>query len=332
MKRTKRLLVAAAWAILLSFVALTAATYAWMSITSSYRVSDLDVFVITENALEIAADNNGAPGEWKKALVADEIMPTDPVLRPVTWSDTERVFYSPGYGIDGRTNFDVKSIVATTEQSLTPSADKAENADGVGYLVAADFWVRTGSSRATVYLSGPISDDGVEISKGTYVVGAPQWDGEKHSSSGNGAERVVRFGFMTYDYYDNSGNLIDEGGFCIYEPNTVASEQTKDAAGNSLEGGSKLIKQTSSTFTDLNPPLENEVEYQTGDFLTDDTKMFTIKGNIPRRVTLFIWLEGYDESCDNTISAGKLLANIQISGDTQSNQQGIGRPKGGGGE
>ncbi len=336
MKTTRRMLIATAWVVLVSFVALTAATYAWMSIATFYKVSDIDVNIITENAMEIALDVNGAPGEWVKSLASQDFVPADTALRPVTWSAKDKAFYAPNYGLDGRIDFFGSYLVTqVSTDDPTPSANQAEEEEGAGYLVAVDLWFRTGAAKVSTYLSGPdISGEGEEMGNGTFVMGAPVWDAEQicHVNGGKGAENVVRIGFLTYDYYSADGALYQEGSFYIYEPNTSLEEETFNTDGQPLHTGGKLIKQGTSTFSELEEVLHGSVNYERGEFISEDAEMFDLLANIPRKVTLFVWLEGQDDHCNNSISAGQILANLQIGATTKNNQPGIGRPEGGGEE
>ncbi len=326
MQQNKRSLVIAAWIILASFVSLTAATYAWMSIASFYEVSDLDLTVVTENALEIAPDVNGAPGVWSKVMATEQLIAPDDVLRPVTWSAADKAFYAPTYGLDGRISF--LSPHKLTDLSDTdiqaPSAN--EEGEGDGYLIAIDFWMRTGASSVTTYLTGEGLREPDRMGEGTYVMGVPVWDADAvcHKNGGKGAEAVIRIGFMTYD------ESYDDGRFYIYEPNTSADEEpTLGMNGEPLEGDGKLITQNPSTFTEQDPVLHGSVNYQKGTFITQDTEMFRLVSDTPRRVTLFIWLEGQDAQCNNTISAGAIIANLQIGATADNHDQDIIRPEGG---
>ncbi len=322
------MLIVTSWIIILSFVALTAATYAWMSIATFYKVSDVELTVITENALELAIDENGEAGEWRKSISGDELIAPGAVLRPVTWSAEDASFYAPKYGLDGRISGYSKYLV--TPDIPSPSVDEAEEEEGDGYLIAIDLWMRTGAAKITTYLSGPDTVQGDIEGNGTFVIGVPTWDATDvcHKSGGKGAENVVRIGFKTYDYHDINGDLYEEGAFYIYEPNTSADEITQGMSGAPLEGLGKLIKQSSTGIIENDPVLNGSYDYDNGAFLGEDTHMFDLLAGLPRKVTIYIWLEGFDASCNNSISAGKILANLQIGATTQNNQGGIVRPEG----
>ncbi len=325
MNSTKRTLIIALWVVAAAFVALTAATYAWMSIATSYEVSDLELNVITENALEIAPDVNGAPGEWVKLLSTEELIGAGGTLRPITWSAKNMAFYAPKYGLDGRIDSVYPYLVTELSETSTPSAEAEE--EGVEYLISVDVWMRTGASKVTTYLSGPDVSDADTAGDGTYLIGVPKWNAEalRHDSGGNGAEYAIRIGFLTYD------EEYEDGAFYIYEPNTGKDEApcTSIDGEGSYEGECRLIRQNPSGWTEQTPVLHGSVDYVTGEFIDEDTSMFTLISGSPRRVTIFVWLEGQDAQCVNSISAGELIANLQIAGKVSGYDQEIERPNGG---
>lgn len=322
MASLKRRLIAAMWVVLLLITALTAASYGWMTIATSYKVSDIDLFVITDNAIEIAPDVDGAPGKWSTLLFSEELIAPDAFLRPVTWSAEDATFYAPSYGFDGRIDFLSPVKIANLHaDNQSPSVNEAEEREGAGYLITVELWFRTGSNDTTVHLTLPKRNSEGEQGAGTYVVGTPEWSTVNgcNVSGGKGAENVIRFGFMTYD------ETYDNGGFYIYEPNvTDGSAPTVSIGGSSYEGDGKLIRQYPTTWTEKDPMLRGEVDYNVGQFYgaEDDasaTSLFKLEADTPRRVTLYIWLEGQDEQCLNSISAGKILANLQFGATGTSN-------------
>ncbi len=329
MQNTRRMLAVTTWIIILSFVALTVATYAWMSIATFYKISDVELNVITENALEIAKDENGQAGEWGKFIAGDDIVADDAILRPVTWSAEDAAFYSPTYGVDGRIIGYAKHLI-TTNDIPAPFVDEAEEEKGEGYLIAIDLWMRTGASKITTYLSGPDTVQGQMKGDGTFVIGIPTWNETdiRHESGGKGAENAIRIAFKTYDYYDITGALYEKGSFYIYEPNTQEDEITNGINGMPLHGDGELIRQYPSGILENAPVLRDTYTYMQGEFIEKDTHMFDLLANIPRKVTVYIWLEGQDSACRNAISEGRLLINLQIGATTKYDQGGITRPEG----
>lgn len=325
MTSNKRKLIAAGWITLAAFVVLTSAAYAWMSISSSIKVTDLSLNLVTENALELALDQNGEPGEWTTVLSMNELLADAAPLSPVTWSAARDSFLAPHYGLDGRPDFSNPLVISKTQNGVQlPSSDEAEKGEGAGTMLAIDLWVRTGSSDCTVRLSQPAESSEGTLGGGTYVIGAPVWDANaiRHTDGGSGAQAAIRIAFQSYD------ETYDPGKFVIYEPNTDGT-QTTSVDGTALEGSGKLITQAPSSWSEQTPVLRDSVNYILGEFLTEDTGLFMLKTDTARHFTMYIWLEGQDADCTNAISAAQLLMNVQFGANTGNDKEVIIRPNGG---
>ena len=316
MIQNKTKLIVALMITIFSFVLLTTAAYAWMSIASTLKVTELALTVVANNNLEIAENVNGAAGEWTSVMNMSDLLNNEIVLRPVTYSDLREAFLAPRYGFDGRPNFSDPILITQTGAPI-PSSDEAEEGGGTGngYLLAYNFWIRSGTNCA-VCLTEPkeISED--LMGGGTYVIGKPIWnaDAVKHEDGGRGAQYALRIAFKTYDESDGS-----EGTFVIYEPNADGNgkyETTKSIDGTeTLTDLKRLIQQHESGWSEQNPILRDNVDYQVGSFSSETTELFKLKIESPRLVTLYVWLEGQDKDCINSISMGEILVNLQFTGD-----------------
>lgn len=314
MSHNKKKLTVALWITVFSFVLLTTAAYAWMSIASTLKVTELALTVIANNNLEIAQDINGPAGEWTSVMSMSDLLSGDTVLRPVTYSAKREAFLAPRYGLDGRPNFTDPMLITHTGTALS----SPDGEDNVGaYLLAYNFWMRAGANCTVSLTEAKEISEGL-MGGGTYVIGKPIWNtaAVRHEDGGRGAQNALRIAFRTYgdDESDGSG-----GSFIIYEPNADAGgvyEATPSIDGSeTLISPDKLIQQHESGWSEQNPVLRDNVDYQVGGFISDSTVLFALKADKPRLVTLFIWLEGQDRDCINSISMGEILVNLQFSGD-----------------
>lgn len=308
------------WITLVSFVSLTTAAYAWMSIANTIKVTDLALNVVTENALELAPDADGAAGEWANTLQMSELLAGDAVLKPVTYSSQRDAFLAPRYGWDGRADFSDPLLITQTQTGIPiPSSDEAEEGGGTGYLFAFDFWVRTGASDCTVHLT-----ESREVTQGlpgggSYVVGKPIWNADaiRHEDGGKGAQNALRIAFRSYDESDGS-----KGKFVIFEPNADSGGGYEPTP--SIDGAETLIEQDSlilqsvSDWSEQSPVFKDHVNFKLGEFLSDNTGLFTLRAGHARRVTMYIWLEGQDKDCINSISVAEVLVNLQFLAEAGS--------------
>lgn len=321
-------------------VLLSAASYAWLTISDSPMVSDLAISVVTDNAMEIAPDVQGTPGEWGTILDLSDYSALTAPLKPATFRASEGAFYAPGYGADGRIANAVR--LTNPNDTLLSAADAAEDAADNGYLYTASFWLRSPSRDTDVFLSPPVTREQDTLGGGTFVVGEPVWNENtfRHDENGNGAEKAVRMAFrVEVPVFDSNTQKLDENGkplksqqtgteirWVLYEPNTDESEVTYGMDGGELQGDWTLVRQQASSWQETDPILADKVLYTPGDFFENEIPMLTLTRGVPTRVTLYLWLEGQDRDCSNIISAGSIFANLQFAPSTDNHNMDL-RPE-----
>ena len=308
---------------IISVVALTAASYAWMTISSTPTVTDLAFTVITESALELAPDEGGKPkDEWGTIMdmgTGEEEDDSKEIgLQPITYIASEDAFFAYRYGLDGRIDGNSRTRLTDTNGALLPEF-AAEDGES-GYLYICDFWIRTNASDCIVALAAPMEREDGKLGAGTFLVGEPVWDGATvtHKDEGNGAQFAMRLA-LRVDPVDDFGD-VDDPAMILYEPNAdggIGLTETKSANGNGLlQGNNPLLQQSVSTWKEATPVVKDTVLYTPGDFITEDLAMFPLKAGHARHVTLYMWLEGQDADCNQTINAGRILANLQFTAIT----------------
>lgn len=304
--------------ILIALLALlVVASYTWLSISRTPRVSDMALFISAGKGLELAPSHDAADEDWGQLLdFADLVSETAP-LRPITWSQERQSFLSIDYGFDGRMTdrFDV----------LTDEAN-ANRADDQGYYAVATFYART-DKNCSVSLAEAVEVNEGKNGAGTYVIGTPVWDNQNilHNNGGNGAETAVRLGFLISRVNTSTGEA-QEGSFYIYEPNC-----DKHISGDgyvqtpSIDGtpqlSDNLILQSASSWEEAYP-VERNVTIKTLGSFTTDTKLFGINAGEIYQIKLYVWLEGQDADCINKIGEAQIAANVQFDID-YSGQSGM---------
>ncbi len=300
---------------LVSAIILAVASFAWMSLSSSPVVSDLSLTIVSDNALEIAPDVDGTPGEWGSILDLSDPSKSVTSLQPVTFSAEQFAFQIVKYSMDGLTSQTVPIRLADQDFMTASGSSAAADAEvSSQYVYTCSFYVRTEATNCIVSLSSPKQTDSEHPDgRGSFLVSEPIWDSSAnaHVAGGNGAENAFRMGFFI------PGNAIQPDVFVIYEPNADGGFGTAtysiDGSDKLLEGNCKLIKQKCTTFIDFDPADPDRVLYSQGDFYDEDTTLFKLNAGEEKRITLFLWLEGQDDDCDNTLSEGRVLSNLQFT-------------------
>ncbi len=312
-------------------ISLVSATYAWLEISRTPIVTDLELTVLTDSNLEVALDENGSPGEWDVSLDLSNLLEDVAPLRPVTFSKKNQALYTTLYDLDGRKTGKAVALSDAVNANVKVTGNSLAYQNG--YYIAVSFWVR-GGQNATISLANAMTVKEGVAGSGTYVIGKPLWDEDTqtHQNGGNGLETAIRFGFRCQTT-DSNGRPIDNTRFIVYEPNcdthVTAPDGYLDTTG--LDGGlladaADRIRQTTSKWNETAPALSNEVIYSLGEF-QDSPNLFKLKIGDMQKVTMYVWLEGRDIDCINVASAARtgILGRIQLTANGGYPDTGIGR-------
>lgn len=305
---SKKLIIMLVLCILILVPLSFAATYTWIAISKTPKVSDIEMTINASPGLQLAWSSDASEEEWKQQLEFLDAVPEDTILTPVTWSDKDGAFYTARFGADGR-------IIDT---GVRLSDDKDSNGRD-GHYVKFTVYGRT-TQRVKVSLAPAVTVQNGTGNAGTYLIGAPLWQADEklHKDGGSGAQYATRIGFKISKVTD--ADSADSKMF-IYEPNsdshidgTSGYLDTKSVDGtNSLVSEDRLIKQTTTLWEESDPVERDVVIRQAGEF-ENDVNLFTLSENEIVKMEIYIWLEGNDVDCINEVGKNaQILANIQFS-------------------
>ncbi len=307
------------YVLLALLILLVAASYTWFALTQTPRVSDMAVHVNTTTGIELATAYDASDEEWGQNIDFEDLVTESGPLKPITWSEKNRSFYTIIYGLDGR--------MAGKWQALT-DAENANRKDIHGYYVVGTVYARSGEP-CEVSLMEAVEMNGGEDGAGTFVIGTPIWNSQSvlHDNGGSGAETAIRLGFKITQVDSETGQALGESDFYIYEPNcdlhingTVGYVDTPSIDGTETLG-SRLILQSASEWTEAYPVERNVTIKTLGEFQTDTT-LFELDIDSVVRIDLYVWLEGQDVDCTNLIEEAQIFANVQLHAD-YSGQSGL---------
>ena len=88
--------------LLVLVVLLSTATYTWFTLSKTPKVHDMALYINSAKGVMLSADNTLPFEEWELHLDYSDYMPDNTILKPVTWSDSEGIFYAADFGADGR--------------------------------------------------------------------------------------------------------------------------------------------------------------------------------------------------------------------------------------
>ena len=283
---------------------LSASTYTWFSLSRTPKINTMSLYLNTPAGLEITwtpEDENS----WGQHLDYADYAQSETILKPITYSDSQNIFYSAIFGADGR----------ISGLNFPLSDEKHANRDDhAGYYLKMTCYLRT-DENVDVSLSRAYGNSG------TYLIGTPVWNGEEilHNDGGNGAQSAVRVGFRITKY-NSDGTPLEDPVFIVYEPNcnmhaddTLQYVSTPGADGSpSLVPADRLIRQTKTSWKEMDPVQKDVLVYQYGEFL-DDPFLFRLNEDCMAQVEIYLWLEGQDLECTNEIGVdAQIFASLQF--------------------
>ena len=298
------------WILLALLVLLVAATYTWFSLSQTPRVNDLAMYVNAEPGLELALEAGAPDDDWGQKIDFPDLVDDDYPLKPSSWSDRRESFVSIRYGFDGRLT-----------DEIVPLSDEANanKKDAYGYYVVGTFYART-HMPCNVSLAEAVELNEGENGAGTYVIGTPVWDGAEliHKDGGSGAESAVRIG-LRITPVDDDGIATGNAEFFMYEPNCDVHIDNIDGYvdtpsvddDETLVPRDHMILQRASTWTEAYPVQRDVTIKDLGEFLENRT-LFTLERGDKVKIELYVWLEGQDVDCTNSIEDAMIMANLQF--------------------
>ena len=289
---------------------LSAATYTWFSLSRAPKINAMSLYVNVPAGLEITWTPE-YENSWGQHLDFADYVQSDTVLKPITYADETGTFYGALFGMDGR--------ISGLSYALSDERHTNRN-DSYGYYLKMTCYLRTDENVA-------VSLSRAHGNSGTYLIGTPVWNGDSilHNDGGNGAQSAVRVGFRITKY-DSEGIESEEPFFIIYEPNCDMHEDeisdyiptpSVDGSENLVSDG-RLIRQTKTTWKEMDPVQKDVLIYDYGEFL-DDPFLFDLDEDCMVQVEIYLWLEGQDADCTNEIGeAAQIFASIQFYAEMKS--------------
>lgn len=269
---------------LLCVLMMSAATYAWFTLSNTSKVSNMTMTVGDATGLQIADYTEGdtsGPADATKWGAATTPVTLNGKLLPAH-SANGIDFYEPEYDPDDGS---VKAIkTAASDKKITSKTE--ENAEG--YYAEHEFWIRAQGAdggKTDVQLT-----PGNNLQNGIYSESAT---GTFSLSKNVAADKILPSAAVRI-------SLDNKGTATIFEPNnnfnTIATAVAQDKSNTAI---------TSGTITQDN---------STGVITPENNVVFTLDNNVATKIIVRLWLEGTDQQCGNEISSKDIVSQLAFSG------------------
>ncbi len=318
MKKTikKRAFVSAIAMLIVSAIVLTSSTFAWFSMSKEASVDSMDLTVSSPEGIQISANASA----WTASLSVDEIFDTDPNtkgrydayegnnnLYPADLIPVSSAFAGAD-SATGYANFFKASLNDAAKATITAVTQSKESQDAAG-IVAFDLFFKVAEPQTVKFGDSVFTDkSNSKINTalrvaftplGTVAIGTDAATAQALNSFAAGTKNVV--------YEVDSVNRSDDATALGIASGALQTKALYRGAGaNNLNTVNGVINASG-----------NEVALnckQIADTADASAKAFSLSAGITK-VRVYIWVEGQDVDCLNSVSGASLTAALKFTID-----------------
>ena len=272
--------------IMVSVLVLSASTFAWYKLNNTAKITNMQFKADTLGNLQLSWDENEGYSNILDLSTGDPS--GNRTLLPATAAVTTGkgiAFYEPEYDGDGDEVTNVKEL-------------KENNSDFSKYVYKKEFYVKSGDTESANTYKLMLNTGDINEGTGTFF---KQKLDQDENSTGFAAANAVRIAFK---FETNAMFVAGDKNNCVsvYEPYT----------GNNLENGTSADK-TAVDTTSHGPRQYEDVTIKQGSdgkFSTHYLCRFTEGKAV--KVTMYVWIEGNDDDCENEIALDDIIGQIQF--------------------
>lgn len=267
--------------LLLCILMMSAATYAWFTLSNTAKIANLTMTVGEATGLQIAEDKGNTPGEsdWKGTIDGGTFAGK---LLPATTTNGINML-EPEYNDDGEV-----SGTKTATESITKTSTNTDE----GYYIETSFYLRAiGAADGTTKIK---LADGVGIGTNGIWSEANSYNGTYVLSKNVNAGDILPGAAVRI-----SLQIADVASATVFEPNSDYRTNASQVA-NDIRENKDIV---TSTVT------------QTMAGTCSDNVILTLNNNEATKIILRIWIEGGDLQCGNEISAKDIVTQLKFVTD-----------------
>ncbi|MBQ3512439.1 MAG: hypothetical protein IJA32_01395 [Lachnospiraceae bacterium] len=276
--------------IMVSVLVLSASTFAWYRLSNTAKIQGMEFTADTLGNLQIANSRVSGTsyivdGDYKAEL--DLGLDEDgnrEYLMPTTTMDG-LTFVSPEYNGDGTS---VEKVSEISDDDLDD------------YVYEKVFFLLVGEegSISTKKYDLKLTDGDLINKTGTYVLN------NETDSDTNTAANAVRISFT----FKNAEGDVTK----IYEPNSVTENDRTKADYADTVTGADNVDANYGAYTTIAQKADGTFFASTDGTNYEDDILYEMTEGVPVQVTMYVWIEGTDEDCRNSIALREIAAQIQF--------------------
>ncbi|MBQ4521465.1 MAG: hypothetical protein IJA10_00725 [Lachnospiraceae bacterium] len=286
-KRTIQQIKLAVIMVMVSVLVLSASTFAWYKLNNTAKIQSMQFKADTLGNLQLSWEKEGTYTNYLDLAAGDTT--GNRILLPataVTTTGSGIEFYSPEYNEDG----DVVTKVNVLDEADTTNFPK--------YVYKKVFYVKSGDTPSSNTYELMLNTGDIAGETGTFF--KQKLDADEQSD-GYVAANAVRIAFKFGEGADFPVNVANNP-VSVYEPYNT---------GNTNLGTS--ADKTAVDTTSYGPQQYVDVTIkQKDDGTFDDHFLCRFTEGNPVEVTMYVWIEGNDDDCENEIALDDIMGQIQF--------------------
>ncbi|MBP3328883.1 MAG: hypothetical protein IJ349_11180 [Clostridia bacterium] len=316
MKKTikKRAFVSAIAMLIVSAIVLTSSTFAWFSMSKEASVESMDLTVSSPEGIQISANASA----WTASLTVDEIFDNDDAttsrydayegnnnLYPADLIPVSSAFRAANSST-GYANFFKAALNDSGRATATAVTQSKDSQDAAG-LIAFDLFFKVAEAQTVYFGTSTFTDN-----SNSKILSALRVAFTPLGTVSIGTDAVTAQGLNAFAA--GTKNVV-------YEVDSL--NRSDDAIAAGLTAGAKETKPLTSTFTNVETyggvvAAAGNINTVQGTLVTDKTdasaKSFNLSAGITK-VRVYIWVEGQDVDCLNSVAGAALTANLKFTID-----------------
>lgn len=315
MKKTikKRAFVSAIAMLIVSAIVLTSSTFAWFSMSKEATVQSMDLTVSSPEGIQISANASA----WTASLAVDEIFNTDDAttsrydayegnnnLYPADLIPVSSAFAGANSST-GYANFFKATLNDSGVATVTTVAQSKDSQDAAG-LVAFDLFFKVAEAQTVYFGTSTFTDDsGSKILSALRVAFTPLGNVAIGTDAATAtALNTFSAGTKNVVYEVDSLTRSDDATALGIADGALTTEYLYSTGGNGRTAQNGVLV---GSGTSLNGTAVNDQSDATA-------KAFKLSAGITK-VRVYIWVEGQDVDCLNSVAGAALTANLKFTID-----------------
>ncbi len=316
MKKTikKRAFVSAIAMLIVSAIVLTSSTFAWFSMSKEASVESMDLTVSSPEGIQISANAS----TWTASLTVDEIFDNDDAktsrydayagnnnLYPADLIPVSSAFAGAD-SATGYANFYKTTLDDSAKATITSVTQSKDSQDAAGFI-AFDLFFKVAEAQTVKFGESTFTDttegSGNSINTALRVAFSPLGNVAIGTDAATATALNTFVSGQTVSYEVDSVNRSDDASVIGIQSGALETKYMQSLTGN----GTTAVNGVVNAGTSIKGTAVKD---------TDDAsaKVFELKAGITK-MRVYIWVEGQDVDCLNSVAGAALTANLKFTID-----------------